>query len=82
MRRQNSNRRMVPMTLVDSYLKSYARSLGLSYRKGTFCPRVTAKDKREISQAEIDNEAAAQKAASGKARNHFDELCAEWERRF
>lgn len=63
--------------------KSYAKSLGLSYRKGTFCPRpLTAKDKREIAQAKMENEVAAQRAISEEILNHFDKLSAKWEGRF
>ena len=61
-------------------LKSFAASLDLSYRKGIFCPRVTAKERREIAQAKMENEAAARRVASGKALKHFDRLCAKWER--
>ena len=60
--------------------KSFAKALGLSYRKGIFCQRVTPKDKREIAQAKMENEAAARQAISGRTPNHFDELCAKWER--
>ena len=62
-------------------LKSFAKALDLSYSKGIFSPRVTPKDKREIAQAKMENEAAAQRAASEKNLNHFDKHCSEWERR-
>lgn len=62
--------------------KSYAKSLDLSYRKGTFCPRpLTAKDKWESAQSKMENEVAPQHAISEKILNHFDELSAKWERR-